>query len=235
MTTRNLALVISIVAMACGGDDGGGGGGDLSIDELGDTIGSSTCEKIFECCNAAEVMSMFEGIDPPITNVAECTRFYNALLTGLLLGPIEDAIERGTIIYHGDLAADCLAAFEAQTCDEIQSVGDPPVEGCENIFEGTLADDAECVTDAECASGFCDGDSINGDPGVCRTQPGDGEACETFDCADGFYCENDIGGEGTCMPAKADGADCNFDEDCQSDNCDDSNLCAPAAPDCAGN
>lgn len=228
---RNLTLLISTLAIACGGDDGGGGG-NLGIDELGDTLGSTTCSKIFECCSDAEVMDMFDGIDPPITTAAECTQFYNALINGLFLGQVQDAVDRGTIVYHGDLAADCLAAFRALDCSELDSISDPPIDGCEEIFEGQLADDAECVTDLECVSGFCDGDSLNGDPGVCRTRPGDGDPCTTFDCADGFYCDNS-GAEGVCAPAQADGADCSFDEDCQSDNCD-GGTCMAAVPECTG-
>lgn len=222
-----------LLAVGCGGDDGGGGGGgNLGLDQLGPELGESTCAKIFDCCSETEVMDMFEGIDPPITSPAECEQFYAAFVAGFLTGPAQDAIDRGTLVYRGDLAADCLAAFDALTCEDLQTFSDPPVDGCEAIFEGQLADDAECVTDLECASGFCDGDSLNGDPGVCRTRPGDGDPCDTFDCEDGFFCDTSGTGSGTCVPALADGAECTFDGDCQSDNCE--GTCMPAVPECTG-
>jgi hypothetical protein len=228
------ALLATSLSLGCGGDDGPGGGGNLSLDELGDTLGDITCTKIFECCNEAEIMDMFGGLNPPITTFEECVEFYDGFVTALLLGPAADAVDRGTLIYDGELAADCFAAFEAASCEEVDGFnsGGAAVPECEDIFEGQLADGETCVTDLECVSGTCDGDSLNGDPGVCATPPGEGEPCETFDCADGFYCD-DSGGEGVCAPAQADGAGCSFDDDCQSDNCDQG-TCMPRAPECTG-
>ena len=223
-----ITLVLSIAA--CGGD--GGGGDSISLDELGAELGASSCAKIFECCSESELMEMFEGIDPPITTVEECEQFYAAFIGGLLLGPAREAVDRGTLVYNADLAGDCIAAFDSLSCDEVESAMDPTFEGCENIFEGQLANEESCVTDLECQSGFCDGDSLDGDPGVCKAVPGEGEPCESFECADGTYCENSGSGSGVCTATKPDGAECTFDDECQSESCDV--TCMAAVPECTG-
>lgn len=231
MRTISACITSIIFGLGCGGDDGGGG--NIALADLGTELGELTCAQLFECCNDAELMEMFEFINPPITNVAECVEFYNAFITGLLTGPAQEAVERGSLIYNGGLAADCLAQVRNLSCEELNGFEEPALAtDCENIFEGQLADGESCVTDLECTSAYCSGETLDGEPGTCATKPGDGEPCLDFECADGLHCDNSGGGEGVCAPALADGADCTFDDDCQSGTCE--GTCMPAVPECTG-
>ena len=229
-----MRIVMSAILLVfgCGGDDGGGNDGSpLDIADLGAEVAEVTCGKIFECCSEDELMDMFGNIDPPITTVEECETFYLGFFVGLFLQPAQDAVERGSLIYDAARAGTCMADFAALSCSEL-NLDDPEAVGaCDDVFMGQLADDASCLTDLECASQFCDGETIDGDPGVCRTKPILGEVCEVFDCDDGLYCDGP-GIDGICAETKADGADCTSDRECQSDNCE--TTCMPAAPECTG-
>jgi hypothetical protein len=114
----------------------------------------------------------------------------------------------------------CIDSIADMTCDEFAAAiaQHSGFGGCEDPFEAKTADGDTCGNDADCTSGWCDGDSFdtNGNLmyGVCATKPGVGDPCPSYECADGGYCMG-----GNCVAAQDDGADCTSGDQCASGAC----------------
>merc|ERR1711871_943019 len=96
------------------------------------------------------------------------------------------------------------------------------------------AQDGEgCVTNEECASGYCD-DTTDPNQPTCAPDPAGGMG--TDPCSDGeFQCDDGscVPAEGDCVPptAKVDGEPCVADDECASGYCDETQD--PNQPTCA--
>ena len=213
---RKLALCLVAMGFGCGG------GGDPSLQQFFNDTASIECQQIFQCCDSTEIMDQFQGLNPPITTESGCVNSYQGLFQALLLPQMQASIDNGRMVYHADLAGACIDALDGLTCAEFSgfssSSGVAPA-GCSDPFEGLVADGDPCASDNECQSSYCEGDSSSQE-GTCKQLPGDGAACPDFDCADGFWCDFATGG-GTCVATKADGTDCNGNDECQSGSCVD--------------
>ncbi len=227
---RKLLLCLVAAGFGCGG-----GGGDPSLQQYINDVASLECQKIFECCDANEIMDQFQGLTPPITTEAGCVQAYQGLFQALALPQLQASIDNGRLVYHADAAGACLDGAASLSCVEFSGTGagtDAP-PGCTNPFEGLVANDGACASDNECQSEYCEGDTSSQE-GTCKTLPGDGAACPDFECADGFWCDFATNG-GTCVATKADGTDCNGDDECQSGACVDPNPSDTTPGTCGSN
>jgi hypothetical protein len=219
MKIRAFTLVF-VWLNACGG---GGGGGSVAPDQIGAELGGATCERLFECCDAEELMEQLGLFD--ISTVEECTSFFAGFVGGFLGPQIDAAVASGRLVYHGDRMADCVAGLRALPCDELAEAmtGDDFLALCANPFEGQVGDGGACGSDLECQSATCTGDSMDFEgnviEGACGPPPGAGDACDLGSCGAGLYCEFDQAGE-VCAEARPAGSSCLSDDECVTGNCD---------------
>jgi hypothetical protein len=205
--------VVVICLAACDG-----GGGSLSLANLPEATARIECEKIFECCDAAERMEQLGFFDPMPTNVDECTATYAALINAFF-GGTRAAVEAGTVIYDGDAAQRCLDATAAGSCADYaaQLASDETSGDCDLAFQGTVANGGACDDDDNvCVSGYCADDGAGAT--TCAARPGAGEPCPDFECDDGLDCTFDGTGS-TCVAKLADGMPCDDDGECLSGAC----------------
>ena len=202
-----------------------------------------SCRLQFECCTDAEIMAQYMGItynDQPITTEAQCVEFTAAFFGGLAVSQYKKSIERGRIEYDADAAGECIAVANSASCAEFSSGAlDDSGSMCSPFIIPLVADGGACTQNYECTSDNCVGATVHTEgediDGACEPLPAAGQTCD-FSCADGLYCEYDpTAGMSICQPTLADGMDCTFDDDCTSENCDDTtNTCASEAPVCDG-
>jgi hypothetical protein len=233
-------LIVSIVLVGCGGDDGGGGG-SVALEDLGMELAVASCGVQFECCTDAEIMAQYMGIEfdgAPVETEQQCVAFSNAVFASFAVAQYQDSIAMGRMEYDGAAAADCIAAIASLSC-AAYSTGDISVTGsnCRPFVIAKVADGGGCTQDHECTSDNCEGASTPlGGPntdGVCKPIPTAGQSCEE-NCTSGLYCGSDLSSSmDTCRPVKADGAQCNFDDECTSDNCE-MRMCSTKLPTCDG-
>ncbi len=198
---KRFSLVFTtFLTLGCGG---GSGSGSVPLDELGTELTAVSCAQIFECCTAAEIVEDFGFFDE-----ADCVAKLGVLIGQEVQAETEAAVAAGKMTYNADNAAECLALTESASC---ATYNDDSPSVCDQITTGLVAADAACDDDAECVSGYCEGDADQ-TPGQCKTMPGLGELCPDFTCADGNYCE--FASESSCVAQKADGQSCGFDEEC---------------------
>ncbi|MEZ4452862.1 MAG: hypothetical protein R3B09_25615 [Nannocystaceae bacterium] len=142
----------------------------------------------------------------------------------------EAALEKGTLLFHGDLAQGCLDELKALSCLREDPTGTPT---CLDVLEGQVAPEEPCMLSAECAlDGVCGKDPSCVDmccAGECRVLPGPlkiGEDCTnpTRTCEDGSFCQVDpITFQLTvCAPKVGLGGSCAFDG---SAACSDDTYC----------
>jgi hypothetical protein len=146
----------------------------------------------------------------------ECTAFYQRVATD---NPSTNAaIEAGLVVYHADVAQDCLDAYAALSCDTTQQSADA-LTVCNGVLTGTVGAGGTCAFDKECESqncdvptctaacctgtcgpamplpsigqpctAFCAGDAYCGADSICHAPLVEGAACTTEPCANGLYC-----------------------------------------------
>ncbi len=227
MRTYILASILVLTACGGGGDDVITGE-NVPPDQIAEELGPATCSKMFECCTTEELMDQLLGAETE----AECEEFYLAFIGSLFEPVLQDSIEAGRVVYHGEIIGGCIDAYEALSCEEFGDVlsGNGPFMGCGDPFEATVELGGECANDFDCLSSFCPDSSIDLETmeityGVCTELPAIGEACIDDDCGEDAYCDSNQATP-TCAAKLADGSECTFDDDCESDFCSDANLCA---------
>jgi hypothetical protein len=232
-------LIVSALLVGCGGDDGSGGFVDL--DNLGLELAGGSCSKQFSCCTDAEIMAQYMGITydgHAIETEDQCVEFSNAVFSSLAITGYRDSIEKGRMEYDGAAAADCIAAIESLSCAQYGADDIVLTQlGCRPFLIAKVADTGACAHDYECTSDNCEGERnpLGGTPtdGVCKPMPTEGQDCDD-DCVAGLYCGTDLSSSGKkCHPLKADGAQCNLDDECETDNCE-MRMCATKLPTCDG-
>jgi hypothetical protein len=236
---RTIGLIL-LAHLLLAGDGGGGGdddgiGDNLLFEDIDDVASTTICAKIFECCDATERMEEFGLFTPVPQNEAECVTAYKGIYAAFL--PMMQArIDAGTVVYHGDKAAQCMNAVAAASCAAwggSQNI-DATDPSCEQTFSGTVANGTACTDSEECADGSCDGD-----PGMCTAFVAMGQSCLGGTCADGLYCKYNENGTAVCTTQEANGTACSDNGTCASDFCDIpmgmvGGVCADAAPYCDG-
>jgi hypothetical protein len=176
--------------------------GGIDYDHFADTLIDARCTYYVRCGVAA--------------SGTECTAFYQRVAAD---NPSTNAaIDAGKILYHADVAQDCLDAYAALSCDTTQQPVDA-LDICNGVLTGTVAAGGACAFDKECASqscdvpscpdacctgtcgppsslptvgqpctAFCAGDAYCGADSICHAPLAQGAACTTEPCANGLYC-----------------------------------------------
>lgn len=192
----------------CGDDDGGGGAGP-PIEELGSSVADSICTFQVRC-----------GVLP---DAATCRRV--SLGADLEAPQIVAAVNAGRVRYDRALAGQCLGLLRSADGCDLESIDG--LEACDDVFSGTLADDAPCTVSEECIGGSCDFAECPGGeaccPGKCATDPPAapiGGDCTDADCVSGAFCDFDDGaGTATCRAQVGLGAACDSARACREGFC----------------
>jgi hypothetical protein len=151
--------------------NGGDGGADtLSLDAFASAYYRALCGTLFRCPTLPEGGTALAIFRDEATCAARAS-----VLVGANLDDLVSAARAGRIRYDGAVAARCLQEVTrrcVQSDTELARL-------CRSAFVGTLAPDAPCFRDEECAGGYCDlrSGSDRRCPGVCRAELGPGAAC----------------------------------------------------------
>lgn len=183
-----LALLVALTLAGCPSDPAVPA--DVPLAELPTHLARALCST-YDSCNPLARLAYGA--------TADCTAMLAARFSDAELGGYEDAVDAGTIAYHGDLVDDCITLLAVQGCD----IRDP-LEVCEGIFEGLVTDGGACQRNEECgASSYC---AITAScPGTCQARVASGGTCgASGSCAAGLECQS-----GTCRAPAGDGAACN--------------------------
>jgi hypothetical protein len=231
-------LVVCLFVAGCGGD----GGSPVPLDNLGTELGTASCRKQFECCTDAEIMAQYMNITymgQPITTEQQCIDFSTALLSSFLVDDYKASLAAGRIAYDEAAAGDCIAAIENTSCADYAAAiagggKSTSLVSCESPVTPKVTTGGACAHDYECTTDNCVGATSNGTDGTCQPVPTAGQPCD-FSCADGLYCGYDSSSMMVCQATKANGAQCNIDDECTSDNCDTTmHICATKPLVCDG-
>jgi hypothetical protein len=129
---------------------------------------------------------------------------------------LTSAIEAGIVGYVGPAARQCHEALATVSCDTSARDARIAPLACTQMFVGSLAEDAPCSLDEECASGTC---TLPVCPelcctGTCRGRRAVGnvdDPCELDrDCVADTFCGNDQ----ICHPLVTEGGLCDDDREC---------------------
>ena len=138
------------------------------------------CQKVFACCNAAEL----GALGPAIVDEASCRSDLGADPN---ISATRARVADGTARYDGYKARGCLDTLAALPCSVWaggNTLGRFPM--CNGIIVGTAPAGSACVSDDVCASGRCSADPNTGGPLSCVAPVQRGESCEFAPCASGL-------------------------------------------------
>jgi hypothetical protein len=184
----SLVWVLGVSATACGGTSSGtDAGGGIPLEEVPAKYAAALCQAYQNC--VGDLFALFRPGEDCVKNTT--VTLEEALAT------LPNAVDRGTVKYHGDKLQACLDEVTAGDCS-LLSNREPA--SCQAALEGTIKQGADCQLDAECAGAqYCKlGDQC---PGQCAPYEKAGSACAgDGNCDSGLKC----GPTGLCVaPAKA--------------------------------
>lgn len=233
MSLRPACTAIAGLALsACSGPS-------VPLHEFPDRLEAASCAQLARC-----------GYMPDVESCRAST--FVDVDAGLL--DLVAAVDRGTVGYDGDRAAECLSGMTDAGCSFADAA---PPAACDEVFTGLVADGGDCWIDGECASGHCTPASGCTDaccPGSCRitlppaTPIPIGEDCSLGICVDEAYCPRDqvpplctarAAADGSCTDPNGcqSGLYCAIDPDSGTGTCrtppQEGEACDPAAAVCA--
>ncbi|HEY5947835.1 MAG TPA: hypothetical protein VIV40_20185 [Kofleriaceae bacterium] len=176
--------------------------GGIDFNHFAGALSDARCAYYVRCGTAA--------------NAAECRAYFDGM--AIDNSSTQSAIDSGKIIYHEDIAQDCLDAYAALSCDSTQQTSQD-LDVCNGVLTGTLATGGICAFDKECESqncvvptcpmacctgacddqaplptigqpctAFCAGDAFCGVDSICHPYLTEGSPCTIEPCATGLYC-----------------------------------------------
>ncbi len=192
---RMLGLALMIVMTS--GCPGPGATAPVPLESLPSELAGAECAFFARCGTSLDVFEQFVLHE----QITDCEAQLGSYLGASALGPIRAGVADGTIVYHADLGAACIDSLAVATCESATGA-----TVCTDVFEGTLADGAECSNSEQCSSTSACDHSLPGmcPSGVCAHVPQSGESCTTA-CAGGFRCSG-----GTCGPLGTTGDACSL-------------------------
>jgi hypothetical protein len=171
------------------------------------------CERAFECCDAAEIVSEFAQFGERPETQEDCVEILRRRYTGQ---GIAGSVGAERAAYDEGAARACLESIRSTTCGEYRGgiVDIASISGaCRDALTPLVPEGGLCTQDYECVTTRCETGGI-GD-GTCERVPAAGEPC-SFRCAPGLYCADDL-----CAPLQADGSPCAGPHECASTRCAD--------------
>ena len=186
-------LAVAVLATGCGDNIP-----TVAFEDVATARREAECERLVRC-------GLFADTDT-------CTAYFRAPFDRGLRA----AVQAGRVRYDAADAHACDAGLAAMSCDQTAADVRAAVVACTAVFTGTLADDAECAFDLECASGDCD--ARNCAPDMCcygRCLPAVAaaidEPCDSDrQCTGDAYC----GTDDACHALASAGMTCTFDSNC---------------------
>jgi hypothetical protein len=144
-------------------------------------------------------------------NAAECTAYYAN--EGIGTASVQAALDTGKVVYHEDVAQDCLDGFAALSCDQTQQT-EFDLDACFEVLTGTLAIGESCGFSLECeskncAKPTCPDACCKGTCAAFEPLPSAGQPCTAF-CDQDAYC----GIDDICHLYVAAGGACTGTEPC---------------------
>ncbi|HVV86997.1 MAG TPA: Dickkopf N-terminal cysteine-rich domain-containing protein [Kofleriaceae bacterium] len=197
-------LVGALALAACGGDS-------ISIGDLGEKLVNAECARYARC-----------GV---YTSKDACVADARANFS-----TIEASVAAGRIKYDGGAAADCLDAFESESCDSTTESARVTPPACDDAIKGAVADGGACFISTECVSRSCSVPDCGmaccqGTCDATVAKAAIGASCANADCVDGAFCnDSDV-----CAALLAAGQTCQNDDQCGYGLACGNNVCAPAA------
>lgn len=209
--------IVCVAALGCGGGSSG-----IGLNQLPAARAQALCAQNFKCNSAADLMNETDSDGKPLTQQQCVMNIQTQWL--ITVSTISDGQAKGRVAYDQAKAEACIAGIKAMSCADWNNGLKQPPE-CDQAFVAKVAVGGACQTEFECIDGVCVGaDSSTTPPtdGVCKAKVAAGQACMSVDlvtdtCADGTYC----GSGGTCVAKKAGGEACSGDDECGSDNCNE--------------
>jgi hypothetical protein len=192
-SVRSGALALAVLGVPLAGC---GGGSAIPIDDLATSVRAANCRAAAACGDAPSQATCEASI---------------SLTRDPDLNAVVAAVRRGTVVYDGDAARQCVDGL-GQGC--VAALGAPP--SCAEAFHGTVAPGGACQVSYECISSVCDAPCVSGCcVGVCAAgtaKVSAGGACASGggSCVDGAFCKG-----GQCVADLAIGATCAPDDVCQ--------------------
>lgn len=194
---RSSVQLVALVLAVLGGPLAGcGGGSAIPIDDLAASVRAADCRAAAECGDVPSQATCEASVsvtrDPALTAVVA-------------------AVKRGTVVYDGDKARQCLDGL-GQSC--VAALGALP--SCAETFHGTVAPGGACQVSYECISGVCNAPCVSGccvgscAAGAAKVSVGGACAPGGGSCVDGAFCKG-----ATCVADLAIGATCSPDDVCQ--------------------
>jgi len=200
-----LSFLILLPVIACDDDPKGNNNSNLTkeqfLAEVADRYPETYCDFIARCPQP-------DGEEWMVDREACMAVLGTVFLTEGLM-EMEWALDNGATHSGANLDA-CMDAVEDLGCtDDLDAI-----EACNQVVVGTLEDGAECSSNFQCASGFCNTEEVC--PGTCDARLPLGSPCaDGGECEYGLQCdwEND-----ECIepPAPAaQGEACEWHDDCE--------------------
>jgi len=212
-------FIVCLVAAGSLAACGGGGGGSIAIEDLPDELEQAQCEQAVRCGESPDMATCLAS------SFAEREDELKSLT---------NAVNAGTVEYHGDLARECLNLFADFDCtySGSQEVFEQIEETCAAVFEGNMVEggacvlndecvgDGDCVTDPTCTMACCAG--VCGPPETPPIRVEIGGDCSFDPCVAGAYCHDDfVAGTSICAAEVPAGGACEDFDACAAPNlCD---------------
>jgi hypothetical protein len=221
IVTGALAFAFLGLALAACGDDGGentsgagggggsgGSGGSGIMPSYGEQFVAATCGKIFECCNAADLVERTNSV---FVDYAGCRILYRGIWDGSFQPLVKDGEASGRLGFDAAAFDACIASLKGQTCAAFASNAEP---FCDDIFVPKVDKGGACTLDVECKTKKCEvptgaseGTCIDAPPPAASGQPCTADG----DCMEGLYCD---GVTDLCAKKRDDGAACSSNDQC---------------------
>jgi hypothetical protein len=133
------------------------------------------------------------------------------------LGQIQTEVDQGILVYHSDIASNCLNAQKGARADCMNdgSALHANDDLCAGVFTGMLASGGACYTGGGCAAGLACFRNT-----ACTAPTPQGGDCTTTACAAGLVCLPGF----KCGAPLAAGASCTISDQCQSHACNQTCL-----------
>jgi hypothetical protein len=172
--------------------EAGAATGGVSIDDAPATVAVELCDKIYDCCSAAELMNI-QGIGSSKT---QCELAVAVFIT-LQVNAVKPAIAAGRVGYDGGALSRCLDDYGSRSCDMLRSI---ETFQCDGLIVPKQAVGDACGVNAECIDGYCDGaNDANSPAGKCAaTKANDADCAANAECQTSF-----CNGDGKCADSDA--------------------------------